>query len=292
MYEQKTSIPIWRSMLFVPANSKRFISKAHTRGADAIVLDLEDSVPPTQKVDARQLVANSINGLYLSGCDVLVRINDPLRLAVPDLEAVVVQGIQAIVVPKASSACQLQRLSTLLETLELERGIEHQIQIIAQIETLDALHQLDEIAAVPRVVGISLGTEDFSAAAGMATIPEALMGPSQALLFAARRQGCVPYGFVASIADYSDLDAFADTIAQARKLGFYGAFAIHPGQVAVMNKGFLPTEQELALAQRITTEFEHNLTQGFGTFTIDGKMIDKPVVEQALQQLTLAKRFS
>ena len=111
MYSEDSPLPIWRSLLFVPGNSARFINKAHTRGADAIVLDLEDSVPSAQKAFARQSIANCIDNVSQSGADVMVRINAPLRMAVRDLEAVVVPGVRAIVVPKASSAFQLNSLS-------------------------------------------------------------------------------------------------------------------------------------------------------------------------------------
>ena len=118
------------------------------------------------------------------------------------------------------------------------------------------------------------------------------MGPSQAVLFAARRHRCIPYGFVASIADYSDLEKFSAIIAQARQLGFCGAFAVHPSQVTVMNEGYLPTQQEIELAKRIQTEFAASVTKGQGAFAIDGKMVDKPVLDRALQQLDLVRRFN
>jgi len=293
MHVQRAALPVWRSMLFVPGNNERFINKAPTRGADAIVLDLEDSVPLAQKADARGLVVDSILKLSHGGVDVMVRINDALRLAVRDLEAVIVPGVRAIVVPKAASAYQLQALARLIDELELEQGlVPGEISIIVQIETLQALPVLDEIAAVPRVVGMSLGTEDFSAAAGMAPTPEALMGPSQAVIFAARRHHCVPYGFVDSIADYHDMDKFVATIEQARQLGFCGAFAVHPSQVTVMNSGFLPTEEDIKLAKRIEKQFAISTENGHGAFAIDGKMVDKPVLDRALQQLATARRFT
>ncbi|RLA48786.1 MAG: CoA ester lyase [Gammaproteobacteria bacterium] len=279
-------------MLFVPGNSERFISKAHTRGADAIILDLEDSVPLTEKPKARRSISGAVKSVSQSGADTMVRINEPLREAVRDLEAAVVPGVRAIVVPKARGACHLNRLSELIGELESEQGMRQgEVAMIVQIETLDALLVLDDMAAVSRVVGMTLGTEDFSADAGMASIPEALMGPSQQILFAARRHRCIPYGFVASIADYSDLDKFFNTINQARQLGFCGALAVHPSQVAVMNEAYLPTAQEIELARRIESEFADSVAKGRGAFAIDGKMIDKPVLDRALQQLAMARRF-
>lgn len=127
-------------MLFIPAHREDFVSKAHKRGADAYVLDLEDSVPEGQKGEARQAVVNAAETVAQEGAAALVRINQALRLAVRDLEACIHPAVQAIVVPKVVSGAQLQGLSELIDELEAERGIAAgKIRLIAQIECVHGL---------------------------------------------------------------------------------------------------------------------------------------------------------
>tara|TARA_R110002111_G_scaffold262444_2_gene338533 strand:+ start:4950 stop:5831 length:882 start_codon:yes stop_codon:yes gene_type:complete len=290
MNTHNISMPVWRSLLFVPANNRRFLDRAHTRGADAIIVDLEDSVPAGEKRSAREHLAVAAVQVTQSGADMLVRINQPLRLAVRDLEAAVIAGVRGLVVPKVESASTLQALADVVTELEVERRLPAgSIAMIAQIESPGALLRLDEIAAVSRVVGLTLGPEDFCAEVGMDPNPDTLLAPSQAIVFASSRNGITPYGFVDSIADYSDQERFADTIARARQLGFRGALAVHPTQVAIMNKGFMPSAQQIQQAQEIVDSFHAHQEQGEAVFSLNGKMIDKPVVERAIRLLNQLK---
>ena len=288
-----TQLPVWRSMMFVPANNLRLVSKAHSRGADAVVLDLEDSVPLAEKPQARDSIGGAVSQILQTGVDVMVRINQPWRLAVRDLEAVVSEAIVAIVVPKVSGGEQINGLDELMSELEVERNLNSgQVGIIAQIETPQALTQLDLIAAHPRVIGISLGPEDFSAAVGMQPNPDTLLLPSQQIIFAARRHACIPYGFIGSIADYQDLERFRAYIKRARQFGFQGSFAIHPHQVEIMNQYYMPNSDEVEFSRRVVEGFSESKRKGSGVFSIDGKMIDKPVVDRAIQNLQLFERFT
>ena len=285
------TMPVWRSMLFVPANNQRFLEKAHTRGADAIIVDLEDSVPTSEKKSARNNLQAAALLVTQSGADMLVRINQPLSLAVRDIEAAVIAGVRGLVIPKVESAEALQALADVVTELEHERQLEvGSIVLLAQIESPKALQKLDDIAAVSRVVGLTLGPEDFCAEIGMEPNPDTLLVPNQAIVFAASRNGVIPYGFVDSIADYSDQERFVATIERARKLGFRGALAIHPIQVAIMNQGFMPSEQQIQEAQEIVDSFRVFEKKGEAVFSLNGKMIDKPVVERAVRLLNLVHR--
>ncbi|MDC0662960.1 HpcH/HpaI aldolase/citrate lyase family protein [Marinobacter sp. SS21] len=278
--------PVWRSLLFVPANNRRFLDQAHRRGADALIVDLEDSVPLADKVAARSQLPELVAPLTQSGADLLVRINQPLRLAVADLEAAVIEGVRALVVPKVESAGALRQLADTVTELELERGLAvGSVALLALIESPRALPRLDAIAAVPRVIGLALGSEDFSAEAGMEPTAQGLLAPCQAIVFAARRQGVIPYGFAGSIADYSDPDRFAATLAQARALGLRGALAVHPNQVTLMNQGFLPSPQQIQQARAIVDGYRVSQREGAAVFSLNGQMIDKPVVDRAEQLL-------
>jgi citrate lyase subunit beta/citryl-CoA lyase len=280
--------PFWRSLLFLPTHNDKFVEKAHTRGADAYILDLEDSVPIGLKDAARKKVKTAAVSVSQSGADVLVRINSPLRLAIRDLEHVVSQSVKAIVVPKVINAEQINLLADVINELEIEQNIDiGHTGIIAQIEDVNALPYLDDIAnSSPRLLGMTIGSEDFAASAGMEPIPEALFVPNQQVLMACRRANILPLGFPASIADYSDMQNFKATIVLARKLGFVGAFCVHPSQVSVINEGFIPSEQEILHAQDLIKAFENNCKQGKAVFQFKGKMIDAPVVTRAKNLLS------
>ena len=283
-------LPPWRSLLFVPANVPEYIDKAHLRGADAIVLDLEDSVPPGEKAAARERVASVAATLSARGVDVVVRINASLRLAAPDLEAVASPAVHAVCVPKVNGAAQLQWISEALGELEVERGIPRgTIRLIAMIESVAALSRREEIAkSTRRLAAMTLGTEDFAVSAGIAPEADALLHPCQQVVFAARAAGITPLGFVGSIAQYRDLEAFRATIRRSRQLGFRGALCIHPAQAAIMNEEFAPSEEELSEARGIIDAYEQALAAGRGSAEYNGRMLDAPVVARAKEVLASA----
>ncbi len=279
--------PIWRSMLFIPAHRDDFVGKASQRGADAYILDLEDSVPEAQKEQARGAVVNAADIVAQNGAAALVRINQDLNQATADLEACIHPGVQAIVVPKVVSGSQIQALSNLIDKLEAQRGIvAGHTRLIAQIECVHGLGNLDDIAqSCDRLLGMSLGSEDFSASAGMEPTPEGLLAPNQAIVFACRRAGILPFGFPASIADYSDIERFRNTIHFARQLGFVGALCIHPSQVAILNDEFAPSDAEIERARALIDAYEQGLSEGKGAVEFEGSMVDAPVVTRARELL-------
>lgn len=282
--------PIWRSMLFVPAHVERFVERAHARGADACVLDLEDSVPLAQKDTARQAVPGAAAAIAGRGTRVLVRINRPWEIAAPDIDAAIGPNVSALVLPKVNDAVSVQRVAERIDRLEAQRGmVAGHTRLIALIEDVQALPALDAIAhSTPRMLGMMLGPEDFSASAGMAPVREALMLPNQLVLFACRRAGILPFGFPGSIADYGDEEAFAQTIRLARQLGFVGGLCIHPTQVAVMNNGFSPSADDIAHARGAIEAFETAEREGRGAAEYRSKMVDLPVVVRARETLRRA----
>lgn len=276
-------VPYWRSLLFVPAHLSRFIDKAHERGADAIILDLEDSVPLDKKPDARHMLAASVMSAGQHGASVLVRVNHGLRAIAADLEVAVSAGVDALVLPKVESADWIIEIAAAVLDLEQERGLASgAIRLVAQIESPKGLMNLPAIAAAhPRQIALTLGPEDFSASVGGSPVPELLLAPNLSVLFAARAAGLLPLGFVGSIADYSDLDTFRARIIQAKQLGFAGACAIHPSQVSILNETFTPDAEELAWADKILQAESAALAKGYGAFSLHGTMIDAPVLRRA-----------
>ena len=148
-------------------------------------------------------------------------INSPSELAEPEIDAACIQGVDAIVLPKVSSALDITHIGRQLDALEAQRGFKSgSLRLIAQIEDVASLPRLDEIAQSPsRLLGIILGSEDFSVSAGMDPIPETLFAPNQQIVFACRRAGILPLGFPASITDYTDLVSFRNHISRARRMG-------------------------------------------------------------------------
>ena len=284
---EKSGLPIWRSMMFVPVNVERFVEGAHARGADAIILDLEDSILPKDKERARTLVAAAAPKVSRSGADVLVRVNRPWRLCVRDLEAAVGKGICAIMLPKTESPEHVHMVAEVLDEVEAERGIAHgHTRIIVMIETATAFFRMREIAAAhPRVVGLTLGSEDFALAVGMVPEAEGLFYPKQQIVFAARAAGVLPLGFIGTVADYKDLEAFRATARRSRRVGFTGASVIHPSQIAILNEEFRPSADEVQKAQRVVAAFEAAKGGNQGAIEVDGKMVDLPVVERARRTL-------
>lgn len=287
--------PIWRSMLFVPAHVEKFVARACERGADACILDLEDSVPLAQKDAARRMVQAGAHQIARNGTAVLVRVNQSWALTEPDLEAAVGPMVSAIVLPKVNACEMVREVARKLDALEAARGLaQGHTRLIAQIEDVQALPRLDEIAlSSPRMLGMILGSEDFSVSAGMAPVPQALMLPNQMVLFACRRAGILPFGFPDSIADFADLEAFRRQIRLARQLGFVGAFCVHPSQVEVMNQEFSPSVDELEQARGALAAFEAAARDGRGAAEYRGKMVDPPVVARAQELIRRApQQFS
>ena len=276
-------LPVWRSLLYVPANVDRYIEKAHTYGADCIQLDLEDSVPASEKDRARASIAGAARRLRERGVDVAVRINRPLDLAVRDIEAAVGGDVDALNISKVHSAAHLQLLDELVSDLEGVRGIAvGRTRFIATIETSAAFMQMPRIAhATKRLVALAFGSEDFALELGMRPTEETLAMPKQQMIVAAASAGLLPLGFMASIANYRDLDAFRAMAMRSRAFGFAGAGCIHPTQVPIVNEAYTPTADELAEAKRIVAANQAAGSAGRGAFAIDGAMIDRPVVLRA-----------
>jgi len=278
----KPNLPVWRSMLFVPVTQRRFVEGAAKRGADAIILDLEDAVAASEKDRARTLVPEAAALVSRGGADVVVRINRPVRITVRDLEAVIGPGVQAIALPKAESPEHVQLVAEMIDEIEAERGMAiGTTKMLAMVETCSAFFRIAEIAkASPRLVALNLGAEDFALSAGMLPTAEGLFMPKQTAIFAARAAGIMPMGFVGTVADFSDLDAFRETVRRSRRLGFFGASVIHPSQVAILNEEFRPSAAEVEHGRRVVAAYDKALAEGVGAVTVDGKMIDVPVVER------------
>jgi len=279
---------MWRSLLYVPVTSERFVAKAHTRGADAIILELEDAVAPSEKDRARGLVAEAAALVSQAGADVLVRINRPWRLAVRDVEAAVGPHVRGLVLPKVDSAEHVLALAEIAADVEHERGISvGQTVFFPRIESPKGLLNVAAIAAAhPRVVAVGLGSVDFTLATGMAAGGAGNVAATFQVVTATCAAGRVPLGLVSTITDFGDVEAFRHVAEQSRDLGLRGAPCVHPAQVAILNEVFSASEAEVEHARRIVDEYEQALAEGTGAITVDGEFVDVPIYEHAKRLLT------
>jgi citrate lyase subunit beta/citryl-CoA lyase len=285
------TIDLQRSSLTIPLSNERFLEKAHLRGADLILLDLEDGVAYNRKSAARERLASAVPQVARGGARVAVRINSEIEMIGDDLRAAVVQGVCSIAIAKVQGPAHVQMVSQAIARLEEERGLPvGGIRVSASIETPQAFMQAHEIAkSDPRLRSIGLGKEDISAALGFKPGPDSLYYPMQVIMYAASAAGLGFGGYLGSIADYSDLDTLRSLIRRSKELGFKGGGAIHPAQVAVLNEEFGPSAEEVEDARAIVALAESEFAAGRGAFGYKGKMIDKPVVERHRKVLRLVE---
>ena len=284
-----------RSFLFVPADSERKLSKAIDTNADAIIVDLEDSVAADARPAARELAREYIAGKT----GVWVRIN-PIDSddAVEDLRAVMPSAPAGIMLPKARSAADVRMLAEYLHDLELAHNLDHGSTAVLPLctERPEALFSLDGyVASTPRLAGLTWGAEDLSAAVGAAANRDE--DGNWLPLYELARSLCLAAAAAAEIAafdtvytDFRDLDGLARYARNARRDGFAGMLAIHPDQVDVINEAFVPSGAEIERAERIIALFAEHPEAG--TLGMDGEMIDRPHLVQAKRVLDLAERLA
>jgi citrate lyase subunit beta/citryl-CoA lyase len=279
--------PVWRSTLYVPGNVPKFIDKAHERGADCILVDLEDSVTLAEKPAARAMLAETMKKVVRGGADVAVRINRPLRLAIPDIEAAVRPGLAALFITKTEGVQHLRLLDEAVSELERERGMPvGSVGFAAMIEHPRALAHINDIAEHgPRVIAMMLGGEDFALETGSIPSDESLELPKRMVAFAAQAHGVPMIGILGTVADYTDPVAYRKSAERARRFGFSGGTCVHPGLVQALNEAFTPPPEEVAHARKLIAADEKAAAEGRGSFTVDGKMIDIPVIDRARRLL-------
>jgi citrate lyase subunit beta/citryl-CoA lyase len=247
-------------MLYVPAHSERFLAKAHERGADAIILDLEDAVPEADKDRAREGLTDAAKSVRRNGARVFVRINSGERRRA-DAGAATRAGADGLVLAKA----------------ELGELGSFNLPSIAMLEEPKAVLDARDYAKHPGVLGLLVGSEDLATALGATPTPEVLRTPKLLVHYAAKAEGKLSFGLLRSVADYADLPAIEAAGREARQHGFDGATCVHPSVVPILNTAFAPDETEIAWAERVV----HAAKSGAGAFTVDGRMVDAPVIARA-----------
>lgn len=287
---------VLRSMLFVPGNSMRMITKAATLPADAIILDLEDAVTLPDKETARVMSRDTIRVLKSTGVYVFVRINAlTTGLAVEDLKFVAVDGLDGIVLPKAEAESDVVELDDMLAEIEKNKGLElGNFKIIPLVETAKGVVNAYEIASArKRIVAVGFGAGDYYRDLGRSV---SYLSPEQTELLYARSQtviastaaGVQPLDTV-FFGLLTDMEGFTKEAMLALQLGFKGKFLIHPTQIEIVNKIFSPSLEEVAYASRVVAAFEEAQAKGLGAISFEGKMIDYMTYQQTRNLVDFAE---
>ena len=276
--------------MFVPGNNPGMMADAHIYGPDSIMLDLEDSVTMAEKDAARLLVHNALKSIDYGGVEMVVRINP---LSTPygkkDVEAVVKAGVDVIRMPKTETAEEVKELEAEILKVEKEIGCEGRTQIMAAIESaLGVVNAYAIATASPRMMGIALGAEDYSANLKTNRTPGGaeLLLARESIVVAARAAGICCFDTVYSNLD--DMESFRKEVELIKTLGFDGKSIINPRQIEIVNEVFTPSSKEIEKAMKITAAIKEAQAKGSGVIAVNGKMVDRPVVIRAERTIALA----
>jgi len=287
---------VLRSALFVPAIRPEMIDKARGLSeADALVLDLEDSVPESGKEQARANAREALPTLVAPGRQLWVRVNNTYSLRTrDDVRAVVCEQLDGIMLPKADKPEQVLYLEALLRDAEAAAGLEAgKIRLMLVIESAKGLVKCYKTArASKRTLAIQLGAEDYATDLGIErTLDGAELNyPRSMIAVAARAAGVLALDTVyPAFRDEAGLEREAQA---ARALGYKGKFAIHPAQIAPINRVFTPAAEKVEQARRVVSAYEEAEQQGHGAVQLDGQMVDAPVVARARDLIALAEAIA
>ena len=271
-----------RTMLFMPGNNPGMLQTAAVFGSDAVIFDLEDAVALTEKDAARVLISEALKTIKYDNVEVVVRVN-PLSTPYADKDIDVIARLKpdAILLPKSCPE-DVAELDKRLNKIEEEEGFEHGcIKIHPLVETTYGVEKVYEtIKASPRVISVLLGGEDLAVDLGVKRTKN-----SDELLYARTKVDAIDTPFT-DTNDYEGL--MADTL-KAKMLGFTGKLSINPRQIDTIHKGYAPSEAEINHAQRVMAAKEEAAKQGLGVFSLDGKMVDLPIINRAIHTLDMAR---
>jgi len=280
-----------RTMMFVPGNSPKMINNAEIYGADTLMFDVEDSIAISQKDAARMMVKYALKYLPFN-CETAVRVNHVTQtpFGMDDLKAILPSKPDLIRLPKTESVDEVRLVTNLIEKVETKEGFpEGSINIICAIESVRGLYEARAIAKEKRVVAIALGGEDFIAdlrtqrtAHGI----ELYYARSQ-ILMAARDANIQAMDTV--FADVYNLEGFRKEVTDSKDMGFDGKSVIHPLQIGIVHEIYTPTEQQITHSVKVLASYKDAIANNRGVITVDGKMIDGPIVVRAERIVAQAK---
>ena len=284
-------MPSRRALLYMPGDNWKMITKSVTLGVDSICMDMEDGTAVNKKAEARATIARALQELDFGKSEKLARINSVgSGWEKDDIEAVLPFHPDGIVIPKVESFEQVEWAGRIIEDAELRHGWKvNSIRILIGVETAKGIMNLKEIAVHPRLDAIIFGGEDFAASIGAVRTKDSieLLYARQAVIVACAANDLQAIDIVTI--DYKDIEALRAESEFGARLGFVGKQIIHPAQVEPVQKAFTPGNEAVAYAKRIIETFEASQKEGKGAYSLDGKMIDMPLLKNAKKVLERAK---
>jgi len=277
-----------RSRLYLPGNEPKYFPNAGLHKPDAIIFDLEDSVPPEEKIAARYLVRNALRAVDFYGAERMVRINQ-LPMGLDDLYFVVPHNVHVILIPKCESAMNVKDVEEEINIIKAQQNIFDTIYLMPIIESALGVIKAYEIATASDLVcALTIGLEDYTADIGVERTIEGKESfyARSAIINSAKAAGIQAIDSVFS--DVNDMEGLRQSVLEAKALGFEGKGCIHPRQIKIVHEAFAPTQNEIEKAKKIILAFEEAKKQGTGVITIGSKMIDAPVVKRAQRIIELA----
>ncbi|HER5544241.1 citrate (pro-3S)-lyase subunit beta [Streptococcus pyogenes] len=279
-----------RTMMFVPGANAAMLRDAPLFGADSIMFDLEDSVSLKEKDTSRALVHFALKTFDYSSVETVVRVNGLDSCGTLDIEAVVLAGVNVIRLPKTETAQDIVDVEAVIERVERENGIEvGRTRMMAAIESAEGVLNAREIAkASKRLIGIALGAEDYVTNMKTRRYPDGqeLFFARSMILHAARAAGIAAIDTVYS--DVNNTEGFQNEVRMIKQLGFDGKSVINPRQIPLVNEIYIPTKKEIDHAKQVIWAIREAESKGSGVISLNGKMVDKPIVERAERVVALA----
>ncbi|MBI2855994.1 MAG: CoA ester lyase [Chloroflexi bacterium] len=284
-----------RSLLFVPGNRRDMLEKAVGFGADVLVPDMEDSVPASEKAKARGIIADMMPYLAQEGRRIVVRVNAlDTGLLEEDLEAAVTHHTYGVNVGKVEKPWDVQQVEYIMRGIEARKGLEWGgVKLVLYIESaLAVINAFAICSSSPRIVAVAFGAEDFTVDMDIRRTEEAseVLLPRAMVAMAARAAHVVPLDIVYT--NFRDEDGLRRDIQAGKSVGYKGKFAIHPSQVAPINSMYSPLPEEVEYARRVVEVFKEAEAQGRGATSLDGQMVDIPVVKRAESLLDMAQAIA
>ena len=281
---------LFRSLIFVPGNNSRFLEKAKTLSADVVCFDLEDSVPDSEKKNARKLIKDALKTRSQYSSEVYVRTNSPISGKIPDdLKEIVQKGIDGIVIPKVNNSKELKKIEKTLSILEKKQKI-RPIGLVPSIESAEGVYNTYEIAsASKRISAVVFGVFDLLNDLGIEYTKQSEGAKYSRAKIPLDARAAGVYALDAIWQDLKDEKGLIEDCKIGKTLGYVGKTIIHPDQISITHQAFHPNKIEIEWAKKVCTIYEKSTKKGKGATTVDGKMIDEVHYKRAKALLQLIK---